>query len=354
MIADLAASNYPYYDFSKPIDPRSMLVDDQLFTELVSTGAFQRLKSIRFLGGIDYCLIRSPNGVRGNIRYTRYQHSLGVARLAVSYSEMRALSFSDRRLMYVAALLHDVGHAPLSHSLEPVFAEVFGLEHHRATEDVISGREPIGRDLYAILRRHDVDVERVIAIIAGKELIYDGFFAGPINFDTIEGILRSLAFVRPNLSIPSPEVVTEAALRRKTIKDREVVDDFWNYKNWIYQNVINSRTGVLADYACQMFMRLHLAGIKKTDYFGTEDQMFRKLPGLMQLLISPSFEADIVERLEVPITFKSRRFFVDTYADFFAREDKHRYKQDKHERTLQLRDRIETAESLSKRDLFSR
>jgi hypothetical protein len=354
MIADLATSNYPYYDFSEPIDPSSMLVDDQLFTELVSTSAFQRLKSIRFLGGIDYCLIRSPNGIRGNIRYTRYQHSLGVARLAVSYGEMRALSFSDRRLVYVAALLHDIGHAPLSHSLEPVFAEVFGLEHHRATEDVVSGREPIGRDLYAILRRHNVDVERVIAIIAGEELNYDGFFAGPINFDTIEGILRSLAFVRPNLSIPSPEIVTKAALRRETTKDRDVVDSFWNYKNWIYQNVINSRAGVLADYACQYFMRLHLNGIERADYFSTEDQMFRKLPGLIQLLTSPSFEADIIERLQVPITFKSRRFFVDTCTDFFAREDKHRYKQDKHERTLQLRDRIETAESLSKRDLFSR
>ena len=146
-----------------------MLVDDQLFAELVSTSAFQRLKSIRFLGGIDYCLIRSPNGIKGNIRYTRYQHSLGVVRLAVGYSEMQALSFSDHRLVYVAALLHDIGHAPLSHSLEPVFAEVFGLEHHRATENVISGREPIGRDIYSILRRHGVDVERVIAIIAGKE-----------------------------------------------------------------------------------------------------------------------------------------------------------------------------------------
>lgn len=354
MIADLATSNYPYYDFSEPIDPRSMLVDDQLFTELVSTGAFQRLKSIRFLGGIDYCLIRSPNGAKGNIRYTRYQHSLGVARLAVSYSEMRALSFSDRRLVYVAALLHDIGHAPLSHSLEPVFAEVFGLEHHRATEDVVSGREPIGRDLYAILRRHEVDVERVIAIIGGKEPIFDGFFSGPINFDTIEGILRSVAFVRPSLSIPSPETVTKAALRRETIKDRNVVDDFWKYKNWIYQNIINSRTGVLADYACRLFMRLHIAGIQKTDYFGTEDQIFRKLPGLLQLLTSPSFEADIVERLEEPVNFKSRRFFVYTNADFFAREDKYRYRQDKYERTLQLRDRIETTESVSKRDLFSR
>jgi HD superfamily phosphohydrolase len=96
---------------------------DPLFAELVATPAFQRLKSIRFLGGIDYLLVRAPNGAKGNIRYTRYQHSLGVARLALLYCEERGLSFSERRMIWVAALLHDVGHAPLSHSLEPVFQE---------------------------------------------------------------------------------------------------------------------------------------------------------------------------------------------------------------------------------------
>ena len=131
MIVIVPERNRPAYDFSDPVNLKGMTGGDPLFAGVVATPAFQRLKSIRFLGGIDYLLVRAPNGVKGNIRYTRYQHSLGVARLALHYCQERGLSSSERRLVYVAALLHDVGHAPLSHSLEPVFDEIFGLEHHR-------------------------------------------------------------------------------------------------------------------------------------------------------------------------------------------------------------------------------
>src|SRR5208337_2078246 len=127
MIVAPLTRNLPPYNFSDPIDLPRMAGGDPLFVELVETPAFRRLKSIRFLGGIDYLLVRSPNGATRNIRYTRYQHSLGVARLALLYSEQRDLSIAERRTVYVAALLHDVGHAPLSHSLEPIFEQAFGL-----------------------------------------------------------------------------------------------------------------------------------------------------------------------------------------------------------------------------------
>jgi HD superfamily phosphohydrolase len=120
MVLRAPERNRPAYNFSDPLDLKQMARYDPLFAELVATPAFQRLKSIRFLGGIDYLLVRVPNGANRNIRYTRYQHSLGVARLALLYGNQRGLSFSERRILYVAALLHDVGHAPLSHSLEPV------------------------------------------------------------------------------------------------------------------------------------------------------------------------------------------------------------------------------------------
>jgi len=90
--ADLAASNRAAYDFSEPKDVRVLAGGDPLLVELVATRAFQRLKSIRFLGGIDYLLVRAPNGAKGNIRYTRFQHSLGVARLALQYCDARESS----------------------------------------------------------------------------------------------------------------------------------------------------------------------------------------------------------------------------------------------------------------------
>jgi HD superfamily phosphohydrolase len=334
MIANAAAENRPLYSFSEPIDFRALAKDDAIFSELVASRAFRRLQHVRFLGGIDYLLVRSPNGATGNIRHTRYQHSLGVARLAVIYSMKRDLPFLDRRLVCVAALLHDIGHAPLSHSLEPVFQEHFGVDHHLATEHIITGKEPLGHEVYKTLRRYKIDVERLLAIISGTEVTYDAFFGGPINFDTIEGILRTLTYAKRQSKVLSPELVAEAALRRSSDKDRAIVDDFWLCKDKVYRYVINSRIGVLADFACQLFMRRHLKLLTRKDYFFTEAQIFRKLRGLHQLLTSTSFEAQVTIALKEKLVYKARRFFIDPDADFFERKDSTRYRQTKHEEVL--------------------
>jgi putative nucleotidyltransferase with HDIG domain len=145
------------YDFSSPVDLKKLVIADPLFLEIVGTDAFQRLKEIRFLGGIDYLFVPNPNGAPGNTRYTRFQHSVGVARLALMYARACDLSSSDRRLVFTAALLHDIGHAPLSHSLEPVFSQFFDMDHHLATREILRGNVPIGRELYKLLRNHQVD-----------------------------------------------------------------------------------------------------------------------------------------------------------------------------------------------------
>jgi uncharacterized protein len=325
---------------------------DSLFFQIIETRAFQRLKSIRFLGGIDYCLVPNPNGAQANTRYTRYQHSIGVAHLGLLYSHECELPPNERRLIYLAALLHDIGHAPLSHSLEPLFSDLYEIEHHRATYDIISGREPIGRDLYEVLHQNNVDVERVLALISGADTSFDAFFSGPINFDTIEAILRSLTYAKPNPNIPSPESVTLSALRRGNLNDRAMVDDFWHCKDKVYRYIINSKTGVLADFACQLFMRRYIGRIQKKDYFSTEDRLFRKLPGLRQLLTSRKFETDLLRQVEGPIKYRVRRFFVNDEGDFFRRQDGERYRQTKEQRTLWLTETVTLNTIQLDQDLF--
>ena len=352
MTAAKATPNHSFFDFTNPVEVPKLTGDDALLSELVATRAFQRLKSIRFLGGIDYILVRAPNGASGNIRYTRYQHSLGVARLALTYCNRRALPISDRRLVSVAALLHDIGHPPLSHSLEPVFEEAFGLEHHRATQQIVTGHVPYGREVYDTLVRNGIDVEHVIALISGSVADYDGFFSGPINFDTIEGILRSRTYTKANANVPSPEAVTEAAIRRADQKDIEVVDSFWHYKDEVYRHIINSRRGVLADLACQWSMRGHLHQFEPDDYFSTESEVFRKLPDLRKLLTDRSFETEILRQLTKPVLYKARRFFVDPSGDFCKRDDNVRYRQTREERVISRRDiGVAVVEELD-RDLF--
>ncbi len=328
--------NAEAYDFTSPIDHRSMDEVDGFFSALIQTSAFQRLKNIRFLGGIDYLLIRNPNGAPGNIRYNRFQHSLGVARLALLYCQLEELSPEDRRLAFAAALLHDVGHAPLSHSLEPTFKELFGIEHHKVTLDVITGRAPIGQQTYQLLRENEIDVERLIALLSGQDQSFGGFFSGPINFDTIEGILRTKIYVKRSAPLLPPELVVEAATMRQSSTHQHLVDTFWFYKDQVYRHVINSPTGVLADYVCQLFLRKYVDRISAQDFLSTEDTIFRKLPGLRRLLTSHDFENAIPAYLDEPISFKARRFSIEEGGNFFKKEDNRRYKQIRDSRLFTL------------------
>jgi len=50
------------YRFSAPME-LDTFGQDQLLSELIHTDAFQRLGTVRFLGGIDYLFVRSPNGL---------------------------------------------------------------------------------------------------------------------------------------------------------------------------------------------------------------------------------------------------------------------------------------------------
>lgn len=330
-----------------------MLVEDPLFLELIRTEAFQRLGSVRFLGGIDYLLVRNPNGAPGNTRYTRLQHSLGVARLALEYSSIFGLSSPDRQLIVAAALLHDIGHAPLSHSIEPVFRECFAIDHHDATKDIIYGHVEIGRSVYKALRNCPIDIDRLALLVAGKDSAFHTFFSGPINFDTIEGILRTRTFGNAPGTF-APDVVVDAAINRSSPIHREIVDQFWHYKDQVYRHVINSSPGILADQVCQAFARDNLKSLEAADYFTHEDALFRKLPGLRQLLTSPDFASEATRYLPDAIDYTERRFLIDSTADFFLREDQTRYFQIRNPMTLNVRGRHnKTMVARTRGDLFS-
>lgn len=331
-----AARSGAMHGFREPDDLKLATGGDLLLLELIETPAFRRLKNVRFLGAIDYRLVPRPNGKPGATRYTRYEHSIGVMQLAKLYCDVRDLRPVDRRLACAAALLHDLGHPPFSHSMESVFKEEFGIDHHAATTDMIHGRVSAGREVFEALRRHGMDIEKLTAVISGETLEFDGFFHGPINFDTIEGILRSCIYVRQSSTVSDRYTVTKAAVSRANEDDRRTVDQFWECKGWVYENIINSRAGILSDFACKTFLRRNLRRVDRGSYFGTEADLFRKLPGLRELLTGPAFNEDLARLIDEPVYYRSRHYHVNQDGDFFARQDDVRYQHRRSDRVLAL------------------
>lgn len=312
------------YDFRDPLDDASRALGGPLLRRLLETRAFRRLDGIRFLGAIDYVLVAHPNGAPRHVRYTRAQHSRGVARLALHHAALTGLAEADRRLVLAAALLHDIGHGPFSHSIEPVFRDLFGIDHHRATLRLVAGKTPLGAELAAVLREEKVDAGAVAAILSGEVDPTGGFFRGPINFDTLEGIIRSLHYLSATVTL-DPLSVLRAAVERRDAADRSKVDLFWETKDEVYASLIKSGFGLEVDLTFQEVARGRAAALTPDDLLSSEPRFLARHPDFRDAVRRLRKGAALLPAAEIP--FQKRRFRVDESGDFFARDDRARYRQ---------------------------
>jgi len=116
---------------------------ERLLIQLIDTPAFQRLRRIRQLG-VAYLTFHGAEG-------SRFTHSLGV--MAITRRAFRALAqrYPElepyRAVVLCAALLHDLGHGPFSHTSE----EIFGNHHEHWTLRILREFAPV-RQLWSLVR----------------------------------------------------------------------------------------------------------------------------------------------------------------------------------------------------------
>lgn len=283
---------------------------EKVYLQIIKSRAFQRLKDIHFLGAIDYTISTHRNSPYK--RHTRFQHSLGVARLALQYAKATKKKRDEEVLCVVAALLHDIGHAPLSHSLESVFKSQFNISHHLSGDKIIRGDVdiPNGVSLNKILLNNGINPFEVMAIIPGasRERCTE-VFRHAINIDTIEGILRSSTYIYEREHFCSPARVLSALISviNKKVSESEVdlLDRFWLLKNDVYSKFINNRFGVYADYISQQYMRDNYHKFTKHYYYGTEKSLKRDhsklFENLKKLSKSQTFDQPLVSKIDCKI-----------------------------------------------------
>ena len=289
---------------------------DRVASALLQTVPLRRLGGIGFLGAIDYAKKGSGRQPHRR-RHNRREHSIGVAKLAETYALEVEINERERKTLVCAALLHDVGHGPLSHTLEPVFEERFGINHHRTTRDIVEGSTRFGSQIVDILSEFDVESDEVLALIEGQDDGKHAFlFSAPINIDTLEGITRCRAFVGPRSAFGS----ASAAVRRWATSGRlpqNDFDDFWSLKNNVYNLVINAPIGRLLDTVAQSYMAANIDKFGPDDFLKTE-RNFRashaELFGYLNVVLE--YEDDLRSRLPkswlaVDVKINDRKFFVD-------------------------------------------
>lgn len=169
---------------------------NELEVKLIQTFPFQRLRFIHQLGTTSWVY---PTGV-----HTRFDHSLGVLQLASRVVERLRLlglkiSNEDEKIFRIAALLHDIGHAPFSHVGEDMGLFEKGINHERIGEKIINDTE-----LGEIISKgigNDV-IERVVFIITGTgkpysslDNLFHNLLAGQAGIDRMDYLLRDSHFL---------------------------------------------------------------------------------------------------------------------------------------------------------------
>ncbi|WP_393970705.1 HD domain-containing protein [Oxyplasma meridianum] len=161
---------------------------DKLALELMDSTYFQRLRYVRQLG---LCYLVFPGA-----NHTRFEHSLGAYHLASEASE--AFGIRDRDIFQVSALLHDIGHPAMSHSVESYFEKLTGMDHLEASCKIIQGKEPFGdSQIPEILEKFSISPSEVASIISGKSSTYpviSKLISGPTDIDEMDYLRRDALF----------------------------------------------------------------------------------------------------------------------------------------------------------------
>ena len=141
--------------FKDPVH-RYVHVRDQVIWDLVKTKEFQRLRRIKQLGTL-YLAFHSAE-------HSRFNHSLGVyeivRRMIENFEEYPEWDNNDRLLALSAALLHDLGHGPFSHTFE----DIFHTDHEEYTKKIILEHTEVNE----VLSRVSPDFPREVAEVINK------------------------------------------------------------------------------------------------------------------------------------------------------------------------------------------
>ncbi len=123
----------------------------KLALALMDTWEMQRLRWVRQLG--------LSNLVYPGANHSRFEHSLGVYHLACQLAS--TLDLAEE--ITAAALLHDIGHGPLSHATEALIQRYTRKSHTQIVEDILKNGE-----IAAVLEDLDLSPRKLTEHIQGK------------------------------------------------------------------------------------------------------------------------------------------------------------------------------------------
>lgn len=276
-------------------DPIHGYIDLYPFEEkIVNEPEFQRLRRIKQLG---FSSVVYPSAT-----HTRFEHSLGVmylsGELASSLSGLKKDEIEEIRL---AGLLHDLGHLPYSHTLEPLLERRKGISHVDISCEYID----------KIQTKNDIEFpvppSNIKDRIRGNSPDIN-IISNEIDVDRQDYLIRD----SKNTGIKLGEIETETLLRNSEIIDGELG---FNYKALnAVESMLDARLRMNKSVYSHDTVNITESMLRKAVYYylentdsdildliGMDDHMFS------QILLNTSIEEtkELFERIQVRDLYKS-------------------------------------------------
>ena len=220
--------------------------EELMIMELIDTVAFQRLRRIKQLGPASLLFHGAES--------SRFTHSIGVFCIARKIYERLIESKSsfceNKFVLYGAALLHDLGHGPLSHTSETIFDH----NHEKWSQNLVKNYSPIN----SILKKYDKELPRQIGeLFESKELFskpLKTLISSEIDCDRLDYLLRDSYNTGTKYGLVDLERIISALTFSPdgniAIKPKGVIaiEHFLVLRNLMYRTIYNHRINEISTW----------------------------------------------------------------------------------------------------------
>jgi HD superfamily phosphohydrolase len=268
--------------------------------EILDTQEMQRLRRIRQLGFV-YLVYPSAT-------HTRFEHSIGTMHLAGELARRLEFSKGDTEKLRLAALLHDLGHGPYSHSSENAISAHVPLRHEEITEQLIKSSPAADH-----IKSAGYTPLEIAKISTGKKALIGEVIAGEIDVDRMDYLVRDAYYTGVAYGI----IDMDRLLNTTIIKNRHLVFDDSGLsaveglvmaRYLMYPTVYEHHTTRIVD---AMFSKAITAAIHEKHFGVKELYEMDDYDVFSKLKDSPNLAGELIRRIEERRLYK-RALVLDT------------------------------------------
>jgi HD superfamily phosphohydrolase len=202
-------------------------IEDDIVTNIIDHPLMQRLRRIKQVPFIDLIYPSANN--------TRFEHSLGVYELT---REVMKNNEYESKELEIYALIHDLGHYPLAHTLESFFKKRTGMNHEEHLYHLVKTT-----DLKEKISNCGCDWKKVLKMEKAKvgEIVW-----GDIGTDRIDYLLRDSYHAGKTLVFDYQRLIDTLILNNRGLfvleKSLEPAEALLIFRYWMFRTVYHHHT----------------------------------------------------------------------------------------------------------------